>query len=62
MESLGAWHSYWGGCLDCQETEDRPFFEFELVFSPLSNEIQDTTGEPVIMPLSITQVPAARLL
>lgn len=42
--------------------EDRHIFEVELVFSPLSKEIEDRTGEPVMMPLSIAQVSAARLL
>lgn len=42
--------------------EDRHILDVELVFSPLSKEIQDRTGEPVMMPLSIAQVSAARLL
>lgn len=42
--------------------EDRPIFVVELVFYPLSKEIQHRTGEPVIKPLSISLVSAASLL
>lgn len=34
----------------------------ELTFSPLPEEIQDRTGEAVIIPLSIAQTPAAWLV
>lgn len=33
--------------------------ETELLFSPLPEEIQDRTGEAVIMPLSIAQTSTA---
>lgn len=42
--------------------EDRPIFEAELIFYPLSKEIEDRTSRAVIMPLSIAQVSSAKLL